>query len=190
MQETRVWSLGWEDSLRVGKGNWHIFFLGESHGQRSLVGYNPQGHRRVGHDLVTKHQQQQSPRSVCWQSHATSAGSGEGSIPGLSPSFWWLAGNFLYSVSCRHITMISAFLFMWHFPFVCVCLCPNLSFFYKDINHIGLEMHTTPVWSHLNYICKDYFQIRSHSEVWDNIMNIWGGTEFNSEYLLTTFVTF
>ena len=138
MQETRVWSLGWEDSLGVGKGNPHIFFPGESHGQRSLAGYNPWGHQRVGHDLVTKHKQQQSPRWVCWQSHAASVGSREGSILGLSPSFWWLAGNFLYCVSCRHIIMISAFLFMWHFPCVCVSLCPNLSFFYKDINHIGL----------------------------------------------------
>ena len=28
--------------------------LGKSHGQRSLVGYSPQGHKRVRHDLVTK----------------------------------------------------------------------------------------------------------------------------------------
>ena len=31
---------------------------GESHGQRSLVGYSPWGCKRVGHDLVTKQQQQ------------------------------------------------------------------------------------------------------------------------------------
>ena len=24
------------------------------HGQRSLAGYSPRGHKRVGHDLVTK----------------------------------------------------------------------------------------------------------------------------------------
>ena len=29
----------------------------KSHGQRSLVGYCPRGHKRVGHDLVTKQQQ-------------------------------------------------------------------------------------------------------------------------------------
>ena len=33
-----------------------IFLLGEFHGQRSLVGYSPRGHR-VEHDLVTKQQQ-------------------------------------------------------------------------------------------------------------------------------------
>ena len=36
---------------------WHptpVFLPGKSHGQRSLVGYRPQGYRRAGHDLVTK----------------------------------------------------------------------------------------------------------------------------------------
>ena len=28
-----------------------VFLLEESHGQRSLVGYNPWGHKIVGHDL-------------------------------------------------------------------------------------------------------------------------------------------
>ena len=32
--------------------------LGKSHGQRSLAGYSPWGHKRVGHDLVTRQQQQ------------------------------------------------------------------------------------------------------------------------------------
>ena len=31
-----------------------VFLLGKPHGQRSLVGYNPWGLKRVGHDLVTK----------------------------------------------------------------------------------------------------------------------------------------
>ena len=34
-----------------------IFLPGESYGQRSLVGYNPQGRKRVLHDLATKQQQ-------------------------------------------------------------------------------------------------------------------------------------
>ena len=43
----------------VGKIPWKrelqptpVLLLGESHGQRSLVGYSPQGHKRVGHDLA------------------------------------------------------------------------------------------------------------------------------------------
>ena len=32
-----------------------VFLPGKSHGQRSLAGYNPWGHQRVGHNLVTQH---------------------------------------------------------------------------------------------------------------------------------------
>ena len=35
-----------------------VFLPAKSPGQNSLVGYSPQGHKRVRHDLVTKHQQQ------------------------------------------------------------------------------------------------------------------------------------
>ena len=33
-----------------------VFLPGKSHGQRSLAGYSPWGHKRVGHDLATKQQ--------------------------------------------------------------------------------------------------------------------------------------
>ena len=35
-----------------------VFLPGESHEQKSLVGYSPWGHKRVGHDLATKQLQQ------------------------------------------------------------------------------------------------------------------------------------
>ena len=35
-----------------------ILLLGKSHGQRSLAGYSPRGHKRVKHDLATKQQKQ------------------------------------------------------------------------------------------------------------------------------------
>ena len=34
-----------------------VFLPGKSHGQRSLAGYSPWGHKRVWHDLATKQQQ-------------------------------------------------------------------------------------------------------------------------------------
>ena len=34
-----------------------IFLPGKSHGQRSLVGYSPRGHKGVGHNLAAKQQQ-------------------------------------------------------------------------------------------------------------------------------------
>ena len=48
----------------VGKIPWRrawqptsVSFPGESHAQRSLVGYSPWGHKKIGHNLVTKQQQ-------------------------------------------------------------------------------------------------------------------------------------
>ena len=42
MQETQVQSLGQEDPLEKGMATHSLVFMpGESHGQRSLVGYSP-----------------------------------------------------------------------------------------------------------------------------------------------------
>ena len=55
MQETWVWSLGWEDPIEEDMATHSsILCLENPHGQRSLVGYSPQGHT-VGPDLATKH---------------------------------------------------------------------------------------------------------------------------------------
>ena len=49
MQGTRVQSLGQEHPLEKEMATTPVFMPGESHGQRSLVGYSPWG-RRVRHD--------------------------------------------------------------------------------------------------------------------------------------------
>ena len=41
MQETRVQSLDQEDPLKKEMATTPVFLPGESHGQRSMVGYNP-----------------------------------------------------------------------------------------------------------------------------------------------------
>ena len=56
MQETWVQSLGWEDPLEKETATTPVFLSGKSHGQRSLVGYSPWGHKGVGHHLTTKQQ--------------------------------------------------------------------------------------------------------------------------------------
>ena len=56
MQKTWVQCLGQEDPLQNGMAT-PVFLPGEFHGQRSLAGYSPWGHERVGRDLVTKQQQ-------------------------------------------------------------------------------------------------------------------------------------
>ena len=50
---TRVQFLCWEDPLEKDMATHSIFFLGKSHGQRSLVGYSPWGHKRVRHNGET-----------------------------------------------------------------------------------------------------------------------------------------
>ena len=47
MWETWVQSLGWEDPWRRKWQSTPVFFPGESHGQRSLVGYSPWGHKEL-----------------------------------------------------------------------------------------------------------------------------------------------
>ena len=49
--EKLPWRRKWQPVL--------VFLPGKSHGQRSLAGYSPWGHR-VGHDLATKWQQKHS----------------------------------------------------------------------------------------------------------------------------------
>ena len=56
MQKTRVQSLGWEDPLEEGMDT-PVFLPGESHGQRSLMGYSPWGLKELD---ATKQQQQQT----------------------------------------------------------------------------------------------------------------------------------
>ena len=51
--ETRVQSLGWEDSLGRKWQPTPVFLPGKSPGPRNLVGYSPWDHRRVGHNLGT-----------------------------------------------------------------------------------------------------------------------------------------
>ena len=54
MQEARVWHLGREDALEKGMQPTPVFFLpGKSHGQRSLVGYSPRGHKEL--DTAKQH---------------------------------------------------------------------------------------------------------------------------------------
>ena len=57
MQETQVQSLGQEDPWRKAWQPTLIFLPGESHGQRSLAGYSPQGRKESDMTEVTEHKQ-------------------------------------------------------------------------------------------------------------------------------------
>ena len=62
MQETQVQSLGWEDTLEKKMVTHSSNLPGKSCEQRSLVGYNPRGCKRIRHNLATKQQQSQPIR--------------------------------------------------------------------------------------------------------------------------------
>ena len=47
MQEIWVQSLSWKDPLEKGMATHSIILPGEFHGQRSLVGYSPQGRKEL-----------------------------------------------------------------------------------------------------------------------------------------------
>ena len=64
MQATQVRSLGQEELLEKEWQPTPVFLPGESRGQRSLAGYGPWGHKRVGHYLATKQQQNHSLLSL------------------------------------------------------------------------------------------------------------------------------
>ena len=57
MQQRRVWSLGWEDPLEKEMAIHSSLLPGESHEQRSLARYSPQGQRSIRHNLATKQQE-------------------------------------------------------------------------------------------------------------------------------------
>ena len=62
-RETWVWS--WVRKI-PWRRKWQptpVFLPGNFHGQRSLADYSPWGHKRVGHDLATKRQQQRDQHS-------------------------------------------------------------------------------------------------------------------------------
>ena len=57
MQEARVQSLVREDPLEKEMAAHSSILAWEIHGQRSLEGSSPWGHKRVRHNLATKEQQ-------------------------------------------------------------------------------------------------------------------------------------
>ena len=55
MQEMWVLSLGWEDPLEEGMAIHYSVLSGESHEQRSPLGYSPQGHKELDTTEVTSY---------------------------------------------------------------------------------------------------------------------------------------
>lgn len=101
-------------------------------------------------------------------------------VPGLSPSFWWLLAVWC-SLASRTITCISALMLTRHSP--CVHLSPNLPSLQWHHTH-WIRVCSTPVVLPLNsYICKDpiikYGHILRQCELEFQQLNV-GRAQFNS----------
>ena len=77
-QETRVPSLGWEDPLEEGVQPAPVFLPAGSHGQRSLGGCRPEGHKELDTAAVSWH-----VCTICRGLYALA--SGEKGVRGLPP---------------------------------------------------------------------------------------------------------
>ena len=56
--------MGWEDSLVENMATYSSILAGESHAQRSLLGYSPQGHQELDMTEATEHAFMLRARSV------------------------------------------------------------------------------------------------------------------------------
>ena len=61
-----VQSLGWEHPLEEDVQPTPVFLPGEPHGQRSLVGYNPLGHKESDMTVATEHTHTNSHEVSFW----------------------------------------------------------------------------------------------------------------------------
>ena len=64
-QDPQVQSLGWEDPLEEAWQPTPVFLPGESHGQRSLAGYHPWGHKGSDTTEVTEFNTHQVYKGAC-----------------------------------------------------------------------------------------------------------------------------
>lgn len=55
-----------------------------------------------------------SGKSNCCQGDGLPESARERPVLSLPPQVWWFADNLWWSQACRHITLSSAFLFIWH----------------------------------------------------------------------------
>ena len=142
MQETLGQKIPWRRKWKPTS----VFWPGKSHGQRTLVGYSPWGHKRVGHNRVTKQQQRWTK-----QSEFTKFIQQESSLSPSQPSHWslpsWLEPEIsALPDSTNSAASISPFGDKWSpgaqrgklFGFASVGVCPD--FLLSQCSHLFQQM--------------------------------------------------
>jgi len=130
-QEMQVWSLGREDPLEKEWQLTAVFLHGKFHGQRSLVGYSPWGHKEL--DMTEDTAQRTHPKTWCLHTIVTYCYFSWFCDLGSA----WLGDD---SASCS---------VKWDYLFSCSQLLTGLAWARrsKKPSLIGLTPRVLPLWS-------------------------------------------
>ena len=135
----------------------------------------------VGWDCCSRAKQQECIVSQFWSLEACVTMSSElvpsgacerESLPGLSLSFWWLAGNFSYSFGFRNIPATPFLPSSSHGVLPVYVTVTSFPFLREDNSHILLE---PPLMVHLKCttFLKSLSPNKSHSQAW-GLRLVWG----------------
>lgn len=95
--------------------------------------------------------QARSPTSMYQSGLVPSENCKEKSVPCLSPSYSWLAGNLWVSLPCGSITPISALVVIWHSSYMCVSVSNFPCYIRTCLYWIRAHPHDLIL---TNYVCE------------------------------------
>ena len=90
MQETWVWPPGWQDPLKKKWQPTPVFLPGKFHGQRTLVGYNLQGHKETWMKGLSTHTHTRGrrPDLLCFRPYESRPSSVSQETSHQEPNSW------------------------------------------------------------------------------------------------------
>ena len=113
MQETWIWSLGWEDPLEKEMATCSSILPGKSHGQRSLAGYSPWVHKewdttwQLNNNETTGKNSEYNYRALGWECFHVKYGVNHTCcwFPSNHASFWWRKpkGHLISALRSTHV---------------------------------------------------------------------------------------
>ena len=113
MQETWIWSLGWEDPLEKEMATCSSILPGKSHGQRSLAGYSPWVHKewdttwQLNNNETTGKNSEYNYRALGWECFHVRYGVNHTCcwFPSNHASFWWRKpkGHLISALRSTHV---------------------------------------------------------------------------------------
>ena len=154
MQEMQVQSLLQEDTLEKEMAI-HSSILGKSHGQRSLVGYSPQGQKRdIVWQLNNNNNFLRLPEKVSFPIEEREIRGNVSLLPSfLPPSPWWTQLCEIATLG----TWLPSFFFNWRITALhcCVSFCCTIVWISYRYTYIpSLSLLPTPIPSPCSYLSR------------------------------------